>query len=57
MEDTVAEVPGVAELFKFLIEDRRKREEEIALERERRDKEMEIPIQEMAQQLELMRAH
>jgi hypothetical protein len=55
MEDTVAEAPGVAELLKIMIDDRRKREEEIAQERERRDREMDARVREMSQQMELMR--
>ena len=34
MEDTVGEAPSVANLMKLMIEDRKKREEEIAAERE-----------------------
>ena len=37
MEDTVAEAPSVADLLKLMIDDRRKHEEEIAQERERRE--------------------
>ena len=51
MEDTVAEAPGVAELLKIMIGDRRKREEEIAQERERRDREMDARVREMSQQM------
>ena len=66
MEDTVAEAPSVAELLKTMIDDRKKREEEFARERERRkeeiarertrrDEEMQQRVQDMTQQMELMR--
>ena len=51
----MGEAPSVANLMKLMIEDRKKREEEIAAERERREREMDARVQEMARQMEMMR--
>ena len=54
-KDTVGKAPSVANLMKLIIEDRKKREEEIAAEREQREREMDAREQEMARQMEMMR--
>ena len=55
-QEGTEETSTIADLMKMMIEDRKKREEEIANERERHDREVEARVQEMARQMEVMRS-
>ena len=52
-QEGTEEASTLADLMKRMIEDRRKREEEIANERERRDRKVEARVQEMTWQMEV----
>ena len=55
-QEGTEETSTIADLMKMMIEDWKKREEEIANERERRDREVEARVQKMARQMEVMRS-
>ena len=55
-QEGTEETSTIADLIKMMIEDRKKGEEEIANERERRDREVEARVQEMARQMEVIRS-
>ena len=55
-QEGTQETSTIADLMKMMIEDQREREEEIAHERERSDREMEARVQEIARQMEVMKS-
>ena len=55
-QEGTEETSTIADLIKMMIEDRKKGEEEIANERERRNREVEARVQEMARQMEVIRS-